>query len=189
MPIRYVRRTFTDPIDATREKIRELNTQSNIAMREAVEENKPFALEELQAEPGKPKYPIEWTSEKQRRYVMGYVLERDENGEIIPYQRTGDLARGWELRYIRTPEGGAFIFRNETPYVRFVGGSLARSLDSATRFKQQFHSNTGWQTYKLTVDFWSDSITETYNDKMADWWIGDARASTTTRAVTPRLAR
>jgi hypothetical protein len=47
--------------------------------------------------PGKPKYPIRWTSERQRRYVLGYVLKRDSEGHIIPYERSGKLTEAWDV--------------------------------------------------------------------------------------------
>ena len=49
----------------------------------------------LQQEPGPAKRPIRWTSKRQQRYVMGFVLKRDAKGNIIPYQRTGKLAKAW----------------------------------------------------------------------------------------------
>jgi hypothetical protein len=40
---------------------------------------------------------VRWTSRKQERYVKGFVLKKDAEGNLIPYQRTGKLAQGWEV--------------------------------------------------------------------------------------------
>ena len=99
--------------------------------------------ERLVPYPGPVRYPIEWKSEKQRRYVMGFVLERDSDGEIIPYQRTYGLQRKWDVRL----EGGAIVIVNTSEIGRYVFGED----------QQPFHANTGWPyapdiVYDILVD-------------------------------------
>lgn len=50
-------------------------------------------LRQLRQEPGKPHYPIRWTSERQRKYVMAKLRRMGQ----IPYQRTGALVAAWEV--------------------------------------------------------------------------------------------
>jgi hypothetical protein len=50
-------------------------------------------MQRLRQQPGKPKYPIRWTSERQRRFVMA-KLRRENN---LPYRRTGALVNAWDV--------------------------------------------------------------------------------------------
>lgn len=50
-------------------------------------------LHQLQWQPGKPKYPIRWTSERQRR---AYFATKGF-GRGIPTRRTGALSKGWDV--------------------------------------------------------------------------------------------
>lgn len=84
--------------------------------------------------PGRVSYPIRWTSEKQRRYVMA-KLRREGN---LPYRRTGNLAEQWSGSQV----GNQVIIANEARdsstgefYAQFVIGD----------FQQRFHRNTGWR--------------------------------------------
>ena len=73
-------------------------------------------LERLQTEPGPPRYPLKWRSEKQRRFVMA-KLRRENN---LPYQRTGDLVAGWSIEAEFTPDGGGVTLNHTWDKVGFV---------------------------------------------------------------------
>lgn len=96
--------------------------------------------DELAEQPGKPRYPLRWKSDRQRRYVMA-MLRRENN---LPYRRTGRLGKGWKVTIIGQGSGGLLQIENEVPYARFVQGDDA----------QPFHLDTGWpQAAELVVKY------------------------------------
>jgi hypothetical protein len=126
-------------------------------------------LNRLRIYPPRAVYPIEWKSEKQRRYVM-MLLRRQNN---IPYQRTGDLARGWrgETTVTRRKDGIRIFVENVAQnqgkrYSRFVGGDIgvgtsARSMARYQEPMQPFHKNTGWQPFApLVAHYFEDAKKE-----------------------------
>lgn len=125
--------------------------------RETFREVQPHLLDELTHIPGSPVYPIRWTSEKQRRFVMA-KLRRENN---LPYQRTGQLAAGWEVLFVETKDGFDMKTRHADPVAKFVYGSF----DRRRQFKQRFHSDTGWPDAAATVDFWNEAFVEGYTDR------------------------
>lgn len=74
---------------------------------------------------------LRWESERQRKFVLGYVLDRDSQGNIIPYQRTGT--------YYDTVEAiidvKTITILNTNPISKYVTG----------RRQQSFHMDTGWE--------------------------------------------
>ena len=93
--------------------------------------------------PGPVKYPIQWTSEPQRRYYFGVIAKRNSEGKIIPYQRTFGLRNSWDVRL----EGDSILIENLAPSGRYVIGNR----------QQQYHKNTGWidaeeKAYDILVD-------------------------------------
>jgi len=73
---------------------------------------------QMQAE-GKPvTYPIQWDSDKQRRFVMAKLSEEGN----LPYQRTGAYQRGWKVTSL--PNG--FALTNQHP-AGAIGGTLGSS--------------------------------------------------------------
>ena len=90
---------------------------------------------ELKKTPGPVRYPIAWTSEKQRRF---YFAMRREQGKPPKYRRTGRRSRGWKVQKLGNESA---MVTNEVPYVSFVQGD--RILGG---WQQRFHRNTGWMT-------------------------------------------
>lgn len=87
----------------------------------------------LSTEPGRPKYPIRWKSQRQRRYVM-MLLER--RGEL-PYIRKHTLSRGWQFLLEsagQDADKGIFLIKNDAPETRYVQGAD----------QQPYHIDTGW---------------------------------------------
>lgn len=89
------------------------------------------AVERLATEPGKPRYPLRWKSERQRRYVMA-KLRREDN---LPYERTHALAEGWRHEAEADERGGRLEVANDSDVARFVQGDDA----------QPYHLDTGWE--------------------------------------------
>lgn len=75
-------------------------------------------------------YPLEWTSEKQRRYVM-WKLRSTGN---LPYQRTHQYVRGWHVQGVYTHGLTSILVFHDDEVADFVGG----------RRQQRFHRITGW---------------------------------------------
>lgn len=85
---------------------------------------------------------LRWASEKQRRYVIGYVLDKDAAGNIIPYERTGEYEEGWEVELLTVEDGGVIVVRNPVPYAAFVGGA----------WQQPYHEDTGWSRARMVIE-------------------------------------
>lgn len=102
----------------------------------------PVVLPEAMAEPGAVARPIQWTSAKQRRYVMMKIRK----GEIqAPYVRTHAVSRGWN--YDVTVVEGDYTevsLSNKASYFRFVEGIN----------QQRFHANTGWLSAPAKASQW-----------------------------------
>jgi len=96
--------------------------------------------QEVTPYPGPAKHPIEWASQRQKNYVLGFVLKRDEQGNIIPYQRSGRFGEAWELNYTELENGGQITIANTAKTKR--GDNLAQFIVGARQ--QPFHRNTGW---------------------------------------------
>ena len=126
-------------------------------LQETRDEIAPDALAELQSDPGEVKYPIEWASDKQRKFVMA-KLRRENN---LPYQRTDKLRNMWVVEV----RGRAIVIENISSIAKYVYGSLAQDRSAALRFQQPFHKNTEWQPATDTASFWLDAATEIYMDK------------------------
>jgi hypothetical protein len=87
-------------------------------------------LNRLQTMPAPAKHPIDWTSEKQRKFVMA-KLRRENN---LPYKRTGGLVKQWKVVAYFKGDNGEIIAENPSPIGRYVFGEQ----------QQRFHRNTGW---------------------------------------------
>ena len=88
--------------------------------------------ERLAFTPGPVAYPIQWTSERQRRAYFA----TDGFGHGIPYRRTFGLQNDWDVRL----EENTIIIKNQNPAATYVIGER----------QQRFHRNTGWP-YAPTV--------------------------------------
>jgi hypothetical protein len=70
----------------------------------------------LATPPRRPTYPIDWDSEKQRRYVMA-LLTRQGN---IPYKPTGRYEKNWEI--VKTQHG--YSIENDAPFAKYASGDF-----------------------------------------------------------------
>ncbi len=82
-------------------------------------------------DPGPVKYPIEWTSEKQRRAFFA----TDGFGSGIPTKRSNQLETSWVVVVGTQLRTNLITLRNPKSYAQFVyPGSR----------QQRFHARTGW---------------------------------------------
>jgi hypothetical protein len=108
---------------------------------QAVDASVEMAREVYKTPSGKPKYPLRWKSDKQRKYVMA-MLRKENN---LPYRRTGRLETAWAgsstvkqvtiANTARDKRKGQFI----APFV--IGA-----------FQQPFHADTGWQKRSAAIE-------------------------------------
>jgi hypothetical protein len=122
----------------------------------------PEALNELRKEPGAVKKPIQWTSERQRKFVMAARREKSITGD---YERTHELSQGWTIRAITEGVTFRIIFENPSPAAKFVYGSMAQNKAAALRFKQKFHSNTGWLDAAETGAKWTKVMMDDFRQE------------------------
>lgn len=93
------------------------------------------------------KHPIEWTSERQRRYWFAVLLPRlEKQGRIdsYGYKRSKQLKEAWSWQGDNLPNGYELTIANSAKYASFVYGDLAKTPAQSRRPQQKFHANTGW---------------------------------------------
>jgi hypothetical protein len=77
------------------------------------------------------KLPIQWTSDKQRKYVMAMLRETNN----LPYKRTGEMVNSINFEYGKGGGSDYVTAETDSPYAQFVVG----------QYQQKFHHNTGWR--------------------------------------------
>jgi len=123
----------------------------------------PQLMDELRAKPGKVKYPIQWTSEKQRRAFFA----TNGFGRGIPTVRSNKMVNGWILDTRAAKGRFTLVVRNPFDYAKYVVGAIDfRSRNNALKSKQKFHDNTGWQDAVDTVSFWFEAARELYQKEI-----------------------
>ena len=88
------------------------------------------SLSRLKTIPGKPHYPIRWTSERQRRAYFA----TNGFGRGIPSTRTGGIVGDWQAEFNQSDYGGILALVNMNPAAQYLQGDRA----------QGFHKDTGW---------------------------------------------
>lgn len=106
--------------------------------------------QKLSVEPGSVKYPIQWTSPKQKRAFFA----TDGFGRGIGAPRTHALSRGWKVDVSFTQLNAQISTYNQQPYERFVTG----------QDQQGFHANTGWQRSQPILDEEHDKFGDIVRD-------------------------
>lgn len=87
-------------------------------------------LKQLRTEPGPVKYPIQWSSDKQRKAYFA----TNGFGNGIPYKRTGKLVKAWRVEFVKSSDGLTLVAENPVKSAKYVIGDA----------QQPFHANTGW---------------------------------------------
>jgi hypothetical protein len=148
-----------DILDAVLDNAQNGPARFNKKLRIKLEGLQARTLTRLHEQPGQPHYPIRWTSDRQRRYVMA-KLRRMGN---IPYQRTGDFVAAWKTEFTTTADGGLFAVVNTAktdkgqPLEQYVTGDR----------QQGFHRDTGWYQ---SQDVLADVLVEAEDDMINLWW-------------------
>jgi len=99
------------------------------------------------AVPGKKsRSPVQWDSDRQRRFVMAKLREEDN----LPYKRTRTYQEGWKI----TKSSLGFFISNDVPYSSYVAGVASGMLPSAQHVTKtgQSHIHEGrWKLVSETV--------------------------------------
>ncbi len=80
----------------------------------------------------KPSYPLQWKSEKQRRFVMAKLRKAGN----IPYKRTGAFQKGWKTTSVNDKTSSILTVSNDSGITEYVSGS---SADRQPMFPQWYH--------------------------------------------------
>lgn len=87
--------------------------------------------------PGPVVYPIQWTSDKQRKAFFA----SNGFGRGIPTKRTRKTESSWKVIYVVASEGGEITLLNTEPHAKYVYG------DANGMHQQIFHKRTGWKSF------------------------------------------
>ena len=106
----------------------------------------PKLLQDMAKAPGKPKYPIAWQSERQRRAFFA----TNGFGRGIPTRRTGGATKAWRMSLKRG--GGLIVSKISNPNKYLVYVRYTRHRQTARI--QRMHLNTGWRNANTIIDRW-----------------------------------
>lgn len=155
-------RIRTKPLEELDAFTAQIQRQAQDAGDAALEKIRADFMNELSFEPSAVKYPIEWTSDRQRKAFFA----TDGFGGGIPSQRSGGVSDGWTVA--GRASGGSYVVEvsNAAPHAKFVVGDVNfRSRNEALKPMQKMHINTGWQPAIDTIAFWFDAMGETYDNE------------------------
>ncbi len=107
----------------------------------------------LRVYPKGAKHPIQWTSERQRRFVMA-KLTREDN---LPYQRSGRFGQSWEGKVEWGDLSGSTTITNTSGIGQFMVGDR----------QQGFHKNTGWISAEEKAEAFMDEAAKEARDAIA----------------------
>ena len=129
-------------------------------------------LKELRAVPSHRRYPedypIEFKSDKQRRYVMMILKGK-------PYKRRNILSKNWKVRIFARANMLRIKVTNDTPYRKYVMGyyGMGKSRRSIKRYikpMQPFHAKTGWPPAYEIIQKYTEDARE-YARKESRIWV------------------
>lgn len=119
----------------------------------------------LGVDPGRVKYPFEFSSDRSRRYYFSKFKGR------IPYSRSGAILAGWIVEIPRSGEKSYIVVYNKAPESKYVYG---------TPFQRQVpgHKATGYgrdfrqkyqviqrEAFDLIVDAWYLAVTNALEER------------------------
>lgn len=109
----------------------------------AVEGVKEEMITDLSVEPPKANASIQWTSDKQRRYVMSKFRKK------LPYPRQHYVSQGWRIEVLYTPaEMTSIQVYNASRSYRFVEGL----------YQQAFLRTIGWLYAPDRLEYWAQIL-------------------------------
>jgi len=150
-------------LDGMKAKVTRHNTTVKRIATNVFRRYSPVFLDQLRQAPPPVKYPIQWTTEKQRRAFFA----TDGFGRGIPTRRTGAMQRGITQQLDIGPERIQVITRSRRRYSRYViGRPVTRGRDQV----QAFHLNTGWKRIAPMLDEQAIDWFNAFQDEYEVWW-------------------
>ena len=111
---------------------------------------------EFRRYPGGKPGPMQWKSEKQRRWFFWAL----RTGQIqVPYGRTGDLGRQWTKRVRRVAGGIRGVIGSDTPYAKWVINEPSQA---------QIHRGR-WYTVQKVAEQQADAVKRFIEQALARW--------------------
>lgn len=154
-----------DVLHALQERVARAPDDTRRFVKELEADLEQMALAILGAEPGPPSYPIVWTSERQRRYVLAR-LRREGN---LPYRRTHALSQGWRVESVLgvgQREENWLILTHDSPPILWRGREYQVWQFVMGEYQQFFHAVTGWRdAHEVAFD-----LSEFAVDQVIDFW-------------------
>jgi hypothetical protein len=144
-----------DVLDAIQEAVRKAPGRVKNDYKRAIRRVKPRILADIRdiPPPNTPAdYPLRWKSAKQRRYVMAKLREDDN----LPYQRTGELQKSWDVNLDTTTDTGVLLLESSDPKAIFVQGD----------YQQPMFIDSGYPTLAEVVSKYDELLT----DILIDTW-------------------
>jgi len=131
-------------------------------------------IRELKKQPPKrmypDQYPIEYTTEKQRRYVWWAILS-----DGVPYEQTNEIVDSYEYK-IKVRDGRVSIkIENTSESSKYVVGliGLGKSQSSIRRYTrdiQEFNKITGYQPAYIPVQKYIARAEKKVNATIREWF-------------------
>jgi hypothetical protein len=164
--IRYTAKTDTRQLDDMIKYMDRIDREIDAIGKYALSEIRDELLDDLTDEPPRRNYPsdypLEWTSEKQRKAYFA----TDGFGAGIPFKRSGKMSQSWQITGVKSGKGFAIVVSNKSKGAKYVGGTLAQDVRQAIKPVQKFHQITGWEAFSPKVQYWLGVA----NRIMADQW-------------------
>lgn len=152
-----------DIADAVSDSTKQAKRKFKALYRKAVEPLAQSAIRRLAIVPPKPRYPLRWKTEKQRRAFFA----TDGFGQGIPTKRTGKLQKGWKYELIADFEQGLFtVYNDATTRNYFTGAVTFYEIFVQGEFQQPFHADTG---YPRSQDVLADVLVEAEDAIIKIW--------------------
>lgn len=163
--MRIVYQIKSQPLDDTKKTLDNLDKIIRKSGDASLAKLKTKALDDLGFTPRKRQYPqdypIEWTSEKQRKAYFA----SDGFGKGIPYQRTGKASKSWFVNGVYKDGGFNASIGSSWPKAKYVYGQLSIK-DTSTKPMQRFHKITGWQPAREKAILWLTKIQDAFIDDL-----------------------
>lgn len=127
-------------------------------------------IRKLRVVPPKPRYPLRWKTEKQRRAFFA----SDGFGKGIPTKRTGALQKGWQYELISDFREGLFtIYNSATSRNYFTGAVTFYEQFVSGENMQPFHRDTG---YIPSQNILADTLVDAQEILIDTWFfVNDAK--------------
>lgn len=153
-------------------EIRDASRNADKAMKKELDKvaksiEPPLQRDLMALTPGPVRYPIEWTSERQRRAYFA----TNGFGKGIPYKRkTGkrSLMGQWKVTKYVSKTGNLLTATNDAAVYPFVAEDPGR-----VRWWQRFHRNTGWPSagaVDAVFAAWSDIAQQRIGESWFQYW-------------------